>query len=801
MKDFQPHEFEAKWIKKWNESKLYQTPTSVTKQSKKYILDMFPYPSGSKLHVGHPHGYIATDIMARYMRMKGYCVLHPMGWDAFGLPAENYAIKTGIHPRITTDKAINDFKNQIQNMALSYDWEHEIATHRPEYYKWTQWLFLLLYKKGLAYRKEAPVNYCPHDQTVLANEQVVNGKCERCDHEVIQKNMVQWFFKITDYVERLISGLDHIDWPESTKSGQINWIGKSEGTLVYFMIDTHKIDIFTTRIDTLYGATYLVLAPEHPLVGVITAQDRQVEVKEYVNQAKKKTELERKSGDKEKTGVFTGAYGINPINGEKLPVWIADFVIATYGSGALFADAHDERDFMFAKKYNIPLRTTIKPLDDIDNEQIKNLEVCFTGDGVLYDSGPYSGMKSAEARHAITAFLQEKGFGKAKTMYKLRDWLVSRQRYWGAPIPIIYCNKCGIKPVAEPDLPVLLPEDVDFNPTGKSPLTYSESFQEGVNCPSCGAKARREVDTMDTFVDSSWYFLRFIDPKNKEAFADKDKLATWMPIDLYVGGAEHTVLHLLYARFFTKVLYDEGYLTTDEPFQQLRHQGTILASDGRKMSKRWGNVINPDSEIEKFGADTVRLYEMFMGPFKETKAWTTQGEHGVFRFLNRVWTLHNKVDSTFESAEQLKIVHKLIKQVTEGVESFHFNTTISKYMEFVNFLSKESKINKSVWERFLILLSPFAPFITEELWSDMGNSYSIHQQPWPIYDKEQIEETEVSLVVQVNGKVRAAISLPLDTDEAFAVEKAKENERVQKYIVAEPKKVIFVKNKILNFIV
>lgn len=641
---YQPKEFESKWVEQWDKEQIYKTPelTDEDKKSgkKRYILDMFPYPSGAGLHVGHIENYTGTDIYSRYLRMNGYKVLHPIGWDAFGLPAENYAVKTGVHPKITTDQAITTFTEQMKRTGLSFDWNRELGTHRPEYYKWTQWLFMLLYKKGLAYRKEALVNWDPIDQTVLANEQVLpDGTAERSGAKVEQRMLTQWFFKITDYAERLLNDLEKVDWPESTKMGQRNWIGKSEGAEIIWDIknpesnETFQIHTFTTRFDTIPGPTFLVIAPEHTFVQKFITQEHRLEVEKYIEETKGKTELTRQT-NKDKTGVFTGSYAVNPFNGDEVPVYIADYVISTYGTGAVMGmPGHDERDFEFAKKYNLPVKYSNAPKDGSFE---LNGEAPFMGEGYQINSGEFDGLFWKEAREKIISKLESEGKAIRKVNYRLRDWLISRQRFWGAPIPVIYDKNGKEHLVDEAELPVVLPMDVEFKPTGVSPLTDHAEFQK-VDTAKYGEGARREADTMDTFVDSSWYFLRFVDNNNPEEFANKEKMNNWGPVDLYVGGAEHTVLHLLYARFFTKVLFDEGYLTFDEPFMKLRHQGTILGPDHRKMSKRYGNIINPLDVANDFGADTLRMYEMFMGPYDAMKAWNSENIQGVYRFLTRIW--------------------------------------------------------------------------------------------------------------------------------------------------------------------
>jgi leucyl-tRNA synthetase len=795
-------EIETKYQAKWSDSEIYKTPEiNEDDKDKFYILDMFPYPSGAGLHVGHVEGYTATDILARFHRMNGKKVLHPMGWDAFGLPAENYAIKTGIHPRINTDQAIETFAKQMNAVGLSYDWSREIGTHKPEYYKWTQWFFLFLYKRGLAYKKDSPVNWCDGCKTVLANEQVVDGKCERCDTVVIQKNMSQWFFKITDYAERLINDLDKIDWPESTKAGQRNWIGKSVGAELDFRLETpdKSIKVFTTRIDTIFSGTYLILAPEHPIVSEITTSEQKADVEKYIEETKKKTEIERTSLEKNKTGVFTGVYVINPATGEKIPVWISDFVLANYGTGAVFADAHDERDFEFAKKYNIPLKISIKPADDKDLEKIQSLEICFEDEGILINSAQFDGLTSAKARPEIIKWLEEKGLAKSKVNYKLRDWSISRQRFWGCPIPIVYDKDGKEIAVDESELPVTLPDNVEFVPTGRSPLNDHPEF---MNAPAkYGENARREPDTMDTFVDSSWYFFRFADPHNDKEFASKEAMQKWTPVDMYVGGAEHTVLHLMYARFFTKVLFDAGYINFDEPFMKLRHQGIILGEDGRKMSKRWGNVINPLDVIDELGADALRMYEMFMGPIDQMKPWSTQTVQGVRRFLDRVYNLKELVKN--ESNEKIESeLNKLIKKVTEDLNDMKFNTAIAKFMEFNNLVEEKGEISKDQWERFLKLLAPFAPFITEELWHELGHKDSIHAETWPKFDESLIQQSGIVIGIQINGKVRADIEVMIDESEESVKEKALAKAEVQKWTEGkEIKKFIYVKGKIVNIVI
>ena len=773
-------EIEAKWQAIWEQEQLYKT--SDKPKHKQYILDMFPYPSGAGLHVGHPEGYTATDILSRYLRMTGHDVLHPMGWDAFGLPAENYAIKMGVPPAVSTAENIKRFIRQIKSLGLSYDWSREINTSDPDYYRWTQWLFLQLYKNGLAYKKEAYVNWCPKDQTVLANEQVVDGKCERCGTVVVQKLLSQWFFKITDYADRLLKDLEPLDWPEPIKLMQQNWIGKSEGAEIEFEIAgiKERVKVFTTRPDTLYGATYMVLAPEHPLVDQITTPGQKKYVINYVLQTQKKTELQRTALEKEKSGVFTGSYAINPATQEQIPVWIADYVLATYGTGAIMAvPAHDERDAEFAAKFKLPVKIVVEE------------------SGKLIESDKFNGLDWQDAKKKIA---QE--FGALKTQYKLRDWLVSRQRYWGAPIPIIYCDSCGMQPVAEQDLPVKLPTDVDFLPTGESPLMRSESFHK-VKCPKCGGAARRDSDTMDTFVDSSWYFFRYIDPDNGQAFADKKKIKQWLPVDTYVGGAEHAVLHLLYARFFTKVLHDFKFIDFDEPFLKLRNQGLILGPDGEKMSKSRGNVINPDDVVAEFGADAFRMYEMFIGPLEDTKPWQTQGIVGVKRFLDKVWRLaSNLKESDPQHIGPGAIFHRSIKKITEDIENFKFNTVISTLMILVNDMEKASWIFQDEFEVLLKLLAPFPPHISEELWHNLGHKDSIHVQAWPKFDESLIKEATATIVIQILGRVRASVAVPAGSTQKFVKNLALQDETVKKYLAdKEIVKEVFVPDRLINFVI
>ncbi len=1023
MQNYTPQTIEKKWQEYWDTNQTFVTDQTSDKP-KFYALDMFPYPSGAGLHVGHPKGYTATDIFARYRRMKGDEVLHPMGWDAFGLPAENYAIKTQVHPDKSTKNNIDNFRRQIKSLGFSYDWNREISTCDPEYYKWTQWWFLFLYEQGLAYKKKAPVNWCNDCKTVLANEQVIDNKCERCKNEVAQKKLSQWFFKITDFIEDqgntsgLINGLDKIDWPHSTKTSQVNWIGKSEGAAVNFEInvsrrteyfdledvdfssiylitfntqdgevlekdeirhlkrifgdiarnhefyiargvvmpdhvhliisdpkerdmgdlvrlikggasrflkismadvsstitsdlsptlsrdesknqpknkttalsekisgrihpsgghhyeklwrdgyhfdpiksaddleravgyvennpekakifdqdrvfsDNERVTVFTTRPDTLFGATFMVLAPEHPLVNEITTTEQKEAVDKYKAEAKHKSELDRQS-EKEKTGVFTGGYAINPVNNEKIPIWIADYVLMGYGTGAIMAvPAHDERDFEFAKKYDIPITRVIEGGD-----------LPYADSGNMVNSGEFTGLSNTEGKAKITAWLSSQGIGKKETTYRLRDWSVSRQRYWGAPIPIIHCPDCGEVPVPEDQLPVTLPTDVDFMPTGESPMKYSKTFHE-VNCPKCGShEATRENDTMDTFVCSSWYFFAFdqvgtlkngenpmkqyVAPasitsdflstvalaKEESPTLSKNSLPSSLPVDLYVGGAEHTVLHLLYSRFFTKAAHRAGLIDFDEPFTKLRHQGMILAEGGQKMSKSLGNVINPDEIVEKYGADTLRMYEMFMGPFDQAISWSTAATEGIFKFLQKVWRVYHEKEliecgsngscPLGTSKELRPIMHKTIKKVTEDIETLKFNTAISQMMIFVNTVQKSDVFPRPAAEKFCKLLAPFAPHMAEEIWHEvLGHKNSITFANWPQYNPEFIQDEVVTYAVQVNGKVRGDFTTDKNTSKEDAISIAKTQEKVVKYLKrVEIVKEIFIPGKIVGFVV
>ena len=796
LEKYDHKKIEEKWQSVWEAAGMYRASED-SHLPKKYVLDMFPYPSGDGLHLGHVENYTATCIYSRYLRMKGFNVLHPIGWDSFGLPAENYAIKTGTHPDESTHKNIKNFIHQMKSLGLSSDWTREIDTSSPEYYRWTQWFFLLLYKNGLAYKKKAKVNWCESCKTVLANEQAENGVCERCKNEVTQKDLEQWFFKITDFADSLIDDLDQVDWPSSTVAAQRNWIGRSSGVEFGMNISesSESVRVYTTRIDTVFGMTYVVLAPEHPLVEKLHAFIKnEKEVEEYIIATKKKTELERTELAKEKTGVvIEGLTAINPFTGKPVPVFIADYVLSNYGTGAVMAvPAHDERDFAFAKKYELPIISVIDGLG-VTEAHIK--------DGLLVNSGEFSGQLSLSAREKMTAWIKKENIGFKKVNYRLRDWLISRQRYWGAPIPIIYCNSCGEVPVPESDLPVRLPTDVDFRPTGESPLKYSKEFND-VKCPKCKNPAKREADTMDTFVCSSWYYFRFADPRNKEEFASRKAIEKWLPVDMYMGGAEHTVLHLMYARFFTKVLKKFDFIDFDEPFMKLRHQGLILASDGKKMSKSLGNVINPNELVNEYGADTLRLHEMFLGPLEDMKAWKSETIIGPYRFLERVWKLREKVGQVDNEIKIETTLHKTIKKVGTDIETFSLNTAISSLMILVNELEKLESISKTSYEALLLLLAPFAPHITEELWHNMGNTKSIHHEKWPVYNSSKCIDDQVTIAIQVNGKLRDTFVVRADSDDDTISGLALTRPDIERWVKGRViKKIIVVSGKLVNFVV
>jgi leucyl-tRNA synthetase len=813
-------DIEKKWQKKWAETHLYDYKTN-SDRPKHYVLEMFSYPSGAKLHIGHWYNYSLSDTYARFMRMQGYNVFHPMGFDAFGLPAENFAIKTGIHPSDSTIQNIETMEEQLKAIGATFDWNYEIKTCFPDYYKWTQWCFLQLYKHGLAYRKAAPVNWCPSCNTVLANEQVQDGTCERCHTVVTKKHLTQWFFKITDYAEQLLEGLERIDWPEKTKLMQKNWIGKSTGSEIVFSLENGgDFKVFTTRADTLFGCTYVVFSPEHEMVSKITTEECRKQVEEYREYAARATEIDRLSTTREKTGVFTGSYAINPINGKKVPVWIADYVLASYGTGIVMAvPSHDERDFAFATKYSLPIERVIHakthPKLSCDNSRTPEpsghddaLPYCEYG--VLESSPGFDGQTSEEAKKSITQALKDKGKGEFKINYRLRDWLISRQRYWGAPIPMIYCDKCGEVPVPEKDLPVELPYDVNFTPDGTSPLAKKGEFVN-TTCPICGGPARRDVDTMDTFVCSSWYYLRYPDNKNdKEAFSREimDKL---LPVDKYIGGAEHACMHLLYARFFTKAFHDMGYLGFDEPFQSLVHQGTILGPDGEKMSKSRGNVISPDAFVSKYGSDTLRMYLGFGFNYIEGGPWNDNGIKSVFKFLERVERLLIRIKNMpggagKADADLAYALNYAVKHISADIPAFSFNTAIARLMELVNSIYKyvdsgncDGAYLKHVAKQLVLLLAPFAPHFAEEMWEVIGEAYSVFNQPFPVCDESALERSTVNMALQINGKVKTNFNLP-----AGATKEETENFVLQKFdqLLAgrAPKKIIVVPGRIVNIV-
>ncbi|MYY63851.1 leucine--tRNA ligase [Lactobacillus salivarius] len=797
-------EIEKKWQRYWEEHKTFKTTEDNDKKNY-YALDMFPYPSGQGLHVGHPEGYTATDIMARMKRMQGYNVLHPMGWDAFGLPAEQYALNTGNSPREFTKKNVNNFRRQIKSLGLSYDWDREVNTTDPAYYKWTQWIFEQLYKKGLAYEAEVPVNWSPDLGTVVANEEVIDGKTERGGFPVIRKPMRQWVLKITAYADRLIDDLDDLDWPEAIKEQQRNWIGRSVGAAINFPVSGYentKIEVFSTRPDTIFGVAALVLAPEHELVKQLTTPEHENEVEAYIEKISHKSDLERTDLAKDKTGVFTGSYVVNPVSGEKLPIWIADYVLNSYGTGAVMVvPAHDERDHEFAQKFDLPIVQVIEG-GDVQKE-------AYTGDGVHINSDFLNGMDKEEAIDAINNWLEENGVGEKKVNYRLRDWLFSRQRYWGEPIPVIHWEDGETTLVPEDELPLYLPKATDIKPsgTGESPLANLDDWVNVVD--ENGRKGRRETNTMPQWAGSSWYFLRYIDPHNNHEVADYEKLKEWLPVNLYVGGAEHAVLHLLYARFWHKFLYDLGVVPTKEPFQKLVNQGMILGSNHEKMSKSKGNVVNPDDIVEQYGADTLRLYEMFMGPLDASIPWSEEGLGGAHKFINRVWNLlidenDNLRDrvTTINNHDLDKIYNETVKKVTEDYEAMHFNTAISQLMVFVNNAYKADSLPLEYVEGLVKLLSPVVPHITEELWSKLGHVGSIAYAKWPIYDESKLVEDVVEIVVQINGKVRQHLQVSKDASREELQALALNDERIKQELVdKEVKKVIAVPGKLVSIVV
>ena len=794
-------QIEKKWRAEWEKNPINKEDD---KKPKYYCLDMFPYTSGTGLHVGHWRGYVLSDVISRYKVLQGYHVLHPMGWDAFGLPAENFAIKNNIHPSIATASNIANVKRQLHDISAIYDWDREVNTTDPNYYKWTQWIFVQMFKKGLAYEKEMPLNWCPSCKCVLANEEATNGVCERCGATVTKKNLRQWMLKITAYAERLLEDLNKLDWPEKVKKMQSDWIGKSYGAEVEFSVkDTdEKITVYTTRPDTLYGATFMVLSPEHELVNKITTDEQKEEMEKYCFLASTKSSVDRVT-DKEKTGVFTGRYGINPLNGALTPIWVSDYVLADYGTGAIMCvPAHDQRDFEFAKKFDLPIIQVIKEEGKEDEE----LTEAYTGDGIMINSGDWNGMKASEAKAKAPLYLEEKGIGKKTVNYKLRDWVFSRQRYWGEPIPIVHCPHCGAVPVPEDQLPVVLPNVESYKPTdtGESPLA---DIDEWVNtkCPCCGADAKRETNTMPQWAGSSWYFLRYVDPHNNEALASKEALEKWAPVDMYVGGIEHAVLHLLYARFYTKVLYDIGAVSFDEPFLKLFNQG-MITKDGNKMSKSKGNVVSPDVLVEKYGSDSLRMYELFVGPPELDSEWDDSGIDGVFRYLNKVWKFvagyKDKIVSPTKEMEFAK--NKMIYEITTRLEALTMNTVVSGFMEYTNKMIDVDKnadgVDKESLEALVRLLAPFTPHIAEEMWRELGHNTTVFEAGWPEYDESKLVVSTVELPVQINGKVKDSIEIDKDEAKDVVLEKAKEllgGKLEGKTIVKE----IYVPGRIINFVV
>ncbi len=827
---YDPREIEAKWQRIWKERDAYRTPDE-SDRPKFYCLDFFPYPSGDGLSVGHCRNYVPTDVVARFYRMRGHNVLHPMGWDAFGLPAENYALKMGVHPRETTARNIATYRRQMDMIGLSFDWSREITSSQPDYYRWTQWFFLLMHERGLAYRGTGQQWWCPSCRTILANEQVEQGRCWRCGTEVTKRDLEQWYFRITDYAQRLLDDLATIDWPEQIKLMQTNWIGRSEGAEVDFGLPgrDEPLTVFTTRPDTLFGATYMVLAPEHPLVDELTTAERRDAVRAYQDEARRQSEIERLSTEKEKTGVFTGAYAVNPVNGEKVPIWIADYVLMGYGTGAIMAvPAHDERDFQFATRFGLPIVEVIAPPSGPQG----TLTEAYVGDGVMVNSGRFDGLAApGEAFAAIVDWLAERGLARRKVNYKLRDWLISRQRYWGAPIPIVHCDTCGPVPVPADQLPVLLPDLEDFHPTadGRSPLARSEEFVH-TTCPRCGGPGRRETDTMDTFVCSSWYHFRFTSPRLDSAAFDREKVKYWLPVDLYVGGAEHAVMHLLYARFFCKVLQDAGYVDFGEPYVRLRNQGMIQAEDGQKMSKSKGNVVTPDSVVEKYGADSLRVYELFIAPFEQSVAWSDRGVQGCSRFLGRYWNfaceLAEAEDGGAAAAEAggaaagaaeaargralVRSLHKTIRKVTRDIESFRFNTAVSALMELQNealdvWADARGALTVAQWREllatFTLLLAPMAPHVAEEVHERLGGKESVLEAPWPSWDDELAADEVVTVVVQVNGKLRDRLQVAVDADRDDVIAAARAAANTRRFLDGKRVvKEIYVPGKLVNFV-
>ncbi len=799
-KPYNHQEIEQKWTKNWQEK-----PVNVDdgKKPKYYCLDMFPYPSGNGLHVGHWRGYVISDVWSRYKLMNGYYLIHPMGWDAFGLPAENYAIKMGIHPAISTAENVKNIKRQINQIAAIYDWDMEVNTTDPKFYKWTQWIFVQMFKKGLAYEKEMPINWCPSCKTGLANEEVVDGKCERCHSEVTKKNLKQWMLKITEYGDRLLDDLDRLDWPEKVKKMQTEWIGRSYGAEVDFPVDgrDEKITVYTTRPDTLYGATFMVLAPEHPLASSLATDETRAAVEKYISDAANKSNVDRLQ-NKEKTGVFTGTYAVNPLNNAKIPIWLSDYVLADYGTGAIMCvPAHDDRDFEFAKKFDIPIIQVIAK----DGKEIENMEEAYTeAAGTMINSGDWNGMESAVLKKEAPHIVEKMGIGRAKKNFKLRDWVFSRQRYWGEPIPIVHCPDCGNVPVPEEELPLTLPDVEKYEPTGtgESPLAAIDSWVN-CKCPKCGKDAKRETNTMPQWAGSSWYFLRYVDNKNDNELVNREKADKYLPVDMYIGGVEHAVLHLLYSRFYTKFLHDIGVVDFDEPFTKLFNQGMVTGKNGVKMSKSMGNVISPDDLVRDYGCDSLRLYELFVGPPELDSEWDDRGIDGVYRFLSKFWNMvQGNLDKFIEPTPELtRIRHQLIHTITTRLDAFSLNTVVSGFMEFNNKLGELSRnggVDRETIETYTILLAPFAPHIAEELWKDLGHEDSVFAQKWPEADKEAMKEDTKEIAVQVNGKLKATVNISVNASKEEAIEAGKK--AVEGKITGQMIKEIYVPGKIINLV-
>ncbi|MGB8453272.1 MAG: leucine--tRNA ligase [Anaerocolumna sp.] len=792
-------EIEKKWRSNWDKKPVNVNDGS---KSKYYCLDMFPYPSGSGLHVGHWRGYVISDVWSRYKILKGYYIIHPMGWDAFGLPAENYAIKMGVHPSKSTAENVANIKRQINEIAAIYDWDMEVNTTDPEFYKWTQWIFVKMFKAGLAYEKQMPINWCPSCKTGLANEEVVNGCCERCGEPVTKKNLKQWMLKITEYADRLLEDLNKLEWPEKVKKMQSDWIGKSYGAEIDFAVDgsDKKVKVYTTRPDTLYGATFMVLAPEHALSKELASDEQKAAVEDYIFKSSMRSSVDRLQ-DKEKTGVFTGSYAVNPLNKQLVPIWISDYVLADYGTGAIMCvPAHDDRDFDFAKKFNIPIIQVIAK----DGVETPNLMEAYTETGIMINSGEFSGMNSADAKRDVPGMLVARGIGKKTTNYKLRDWVFSRQRYWGEPIPIVHCDHCGAVPVPEDQLPLLLPEVERYQPTGtgESPLA---DIHEWVNttCPVCGKPAKRETNTMPQWAGSSWYFLRYVDSKNKNELVSKEKAEEYLPVDMYIGGVEHAVLHLLYSRFYTKFLHDIGVVDFDEPFTRLFNQG-MIGKNGAKMSKSKGNVVSPDDLVRDYGCDSLRLYELFVGPPELDSEWDDRGMDGVYRFINRFWNLvmDNKDNNVKASKEMIKVRHKMIYDITTRLETFSLNTVVSGFMEYnnklIDLVKKEGGVDKETLETAIVLLAPFIPHVSEELWSQLGHTVSVFDEKWPEYDEEKMKDKEIEIAVQVNGKTKAVVMVGAEDEKDIVIAKAKEV--IADKLIGNVIKEIYVPGKIVNIV-